>query len=837
MCNKVTVIWKKTMSQEKIGVVTANINDEMKNAYLDYAMSVIVSRALPDVRDGMKPVHRRILYAMYEQNNVHNKSYKKSGRIIGDVLGKYHPHGDSAIYDALVRLAQDFSMRYPLVDGQGNFGSIDGDPPAAFRYTEVRLSKISESLMGSIDEDTVDFGPNYDNSEVQPLVLPTILPQLLVNGQSGIAVGMATNIPPHNLSEVLDGLIYLIDKRTASIEQLMHYIKGPDFPTFGMICGSKGIQDAYLTGRGSIVVRGRASIEASSKCGKEHIVVNELPYQVNKLNWIEKIAELVKHEEIQGISDIRDESSKEGIRVVIELKKGENAEVVLNHLYKRTRLQDSFGINMVCIVRGVPRLLNLKECLEYFLDHRFEVITRRTTFRLRKAQDRIHILDGLKIAVDNIDKVVAIIRGAESRDIAKEKLVLSYQLSDRQVGAILDLRLAQLTNLERDKIILEHKEVLLLISDLQEILSQPEKVRMIAREEFINLKNLHGDLRRTEIVNEAGEVDIASLIPPADVFVTFSSAGYIKRVNQDEFRIQHRAGKGKTGAALKENDVVKFTFHAHTHDYVLMFSNLGKAYSFKVYDLPEASATGRGKSINQILTMSSTEQITAMLPVKEFLRNKHVLMVTNQGVIKKTELSSFSHIRVGGLRVVTLDEGDTLVSVKLTNGKNEIVLATAYGKAVRFDENDVRSMGRNAKGVKGITLDEEEKDYVVAAEVISSDESLLVVTENGYGKRSKLEEYRKTSRGAKGVKTMKISERNGNVISLMSVYEDSDVMLTTNTGRVLRISVASLRVVGRVTQGVCLMRILEGEKIVSVSMPSEFDDTPVTQIESSEEVE
>lgn len=824
------------MSQEKLGIVPANINDEMKNAYLDYAMSVIVSRALPDVRDGMKPVHRRVLFAMYEQNNVYNKPYKKSARTVGEVLSKYHPHGDTAVYDALVRLAQDFSMRYPLVDGQGNFGSIDGDSPAAMRYTEVRLAKISESLMVSIEEDTVDFGPNYDNTETQPLVLPTVLPQLLVNGQSGIAVGMATNIPPHNLTEVLDALIHLIDKGRTTIEQVMHFIKGPDFPTYGMICGLKGIQDAYRTGRGSIVVRGRASVE-SIKGSREQIVVTELPYQVNKLTWIEKIADLVKQEEIQGISDIRDESNKEGIRVVIEVKKGENAEVILNHLYKRTRLQDSFGVNMVCIVRGVPRLLNIKECLEYFLDHRLEVITRRTTFRLRKAEDRLHILEGLKIAVDNIDKVVAIIRGAGSRDEAKEKLISAYSLTEKQVTAILDMRLVQLTGLERDKIIAEHKETLVIIADLKDILAKPERVRAIVREEFVNLKNSHGDKRRTEIATEAGEVDIASLIPPADVFVTFSNAGYIKRVNQDEFRTQNRAGKGKTGAALKENDVVRFTFHAHTHDYVLMFSNLGKVYSFKVYELPEASATARGKSINQILTMSSNEQITAMLPVKEFAENQHILMVTKQGTIKKTELSSFSNIRAGGLRAVTLEEGDTLVSVRITSGKNEIVIATARGQAVRFDEDDVRSMGRTAKGVKGITLDGEEKDYVVAAEVVHPEESLLVVTENGYGKRSKLEEYRKTSRGAKGVKTIKISERNGNVISMMSAAEDSDIMLTTNTGRVLRISVASLRVMGRVTQGVCLMRILEEEKIVSVSKPSEFDDTPVTQIESTEEVE
>jgi DNA gyrase subunit A len=825
------------MSQaEKIGIVTANINDEMKSAYLDYAMSVIVSRALPDVRDGMKPVHRRIIFAMYEQNNVYNKPYKKSARIVGDVLGKYHPHGDGAVYDALVRLAQDFSMRYPLIDGQGNFGSIDGDSAAAMRYTEVRLAKISESLLESIEEDTVDFGPNYDNNEVQPLVLPAIIPQLLINGQSGIAVGMATNIPPHNLGEILDATIYLLDKTTATVEELMQYVKGPDFPTYGMICGLKGIQDAYRTGRGSIPIRGRATVEVS-KTGKESIIVTELPYQVNKQVWIERIAELVKHEEIHGISDIRDESNKEGIRVVIEIKKGENGEVILNHLYKRTSLQDSFGVNMVCIVRGVPRLLNLKECLQYFIEHRLEVITRRTSFRLKKSEDRLHILEGLKIAVDNIDKVVATIRSADSRDDAKEKLVAAYSLSEKQVTAILDMRLAQLTGLERDKIISEYNQILAVISDLKDILAKPDRVRAIAKEELINIKEQHADGRRTEIAPEAGDFDVASLIPPADVFVTFSNGGYLKRVNLDEFRVQNRAGKGKTGAALKENDFVKFTFHAHTHDYLLMFSNLGKVYSFKVYELPEAQASGRGKSINQILTLSGNEHITAMLPVKEFTDSHQVLMVTRQGIIKKTELSSFGNVRSSGIRAVTLEENDTLVSVKITSGNDEVILATAMGKSIRFSEDDVRSMGRTAKGVKGIELGDDDRDYVVAAEIVKRDESILVVTANGYGKRSKIDEYRIQSRGGKGVKTIKVTERNGDVVGIMSVGEDSDMMFTTNSGRVLRIAVKSMRIMGRVTQGVCLMRILEGEKIVSMAKPSEFDDTPVTQIESSEEVE
>lgn len=825
------------MSQnEKNGVIVANINDEMKNSYLDYAMSVIVSRALPDVRDGMKPVHRRIVYAMYEQNNVHNKPYKKSARIVGDVLGKYHPHGDTAVYDALVRLAQDFSMRYPLIDGQGNFGSIDGDSPAAMRYTEVRLAKISECILESLEEDTVDFIPNYDNSEIQPAVMPTVLPQLLINGQSGIAVGMATNIPPHNLGEILDAIIHLLDKSQSTVEELMHFVKGPDFPTYGKICGLKGITDAYRTGRGSIVVRGKAFVE-TTKNGREQIIVTELPYQVNKQTWIEKIADLVKNEEIIGISEIRDESNKEGIRVVIEVKRGENGEVILNHLYKRTNLQDTFGVNMVCIVRGIPKLLNLKECLQYFLEHRLEVITRRTNFRLRKASDRLHILEGLKIAVDNIDKVVSTIRGAQSRDDAKEKLVASYALSEKQVTAILDMRLAQLTGLEREKIISEYNDILKTIEDLRDILAKPERVRAIAREEFLAIKTAYADKRRTEIAPEAGEFDIASLIAPADVFVTLSGGGYIKRVPLDEFRIQNRAGKGKTGAALKDNDFVKFTFQAHTHDYVLMFSNLGKVYCFKVYELPEAAATGRGKSINQILTLSDQEEITAMLAVKEFTENQYVLMVTKQGVVKKTDLTAFSNVRANGIRAVTLEENDTLVSVKLTHGNDEVVIATAYGQSIRFDEDDVRNMGRTAKGVKGIELDQQDQDFVVAAEIVTLEEKLLVVTEKGYGKRSRLDEYRKQSRGGKGVRTIKISERNGNVVGLISVADDADIMLTTNTGRVLRIPVQSMRTMGRVTQGVCLMKIIDGESIVSISKPSEFDDTPVTHIEPSEEVE
>ncbi len=825
------------MSQNQShGIVGININEEMKNAYLDYAMSVIVSRALPDVRDGMKPVHRRVLYAMYEHNNVYNKPYKKSARIVGDVMGKYHPHGDSAIYDALVRMAQDFSMRYPLIDGQGNFGSIDGDSPAAMRYTEVRLAKISEALMQSLDEDTVDFGPNYDNSEREPRVLPTIFPQLLVNGQSGIAVGMATNIPPHNLTEVIDALIHLIDNEGASIEQLMGFVKGPDFPTAGMICGLKGINDAYRTGRGSITIRGRATVE-QTKNGREQIIITELPYQVNKATLIERIAELVKEEEIVGISDIRDESNKEGIRIVIEVKKGENGEILLNHLYKRTRLQDSFGVNMVCIVRGIPKLVNLKEALSHFVDHRYEVITRRTSFRLRKAEERLHILEGLKIAVDNLDETIELIRKAPSPDEAREGLIKRFELSERQATAILEMRLSRITGLEREKIIAEHAEILLTIADLKDILAKPARVAAIAREEFVELRESHGDQRRTEITTDAGDVNLEALVTPADVFVTFSQNGYIKRVLQDEFRSQHRAGKGKTGAALKDSDFVRFTLRAHTHDHILMFSNFGKVYCFKVFELPEAAANARGKSIAQILTLQSGEQITAMLPVTEFSENMFVFMCTSQGTVKKTELSAFSNIRATGLRAVNLDEGDALVSVRITSGKNQMILTTANGRAIRFNEDEVRSMGRTARGVTGINMDD--SDTVVAAEVVdpSAQEKLLVVTEFGYGKRSELEEYRLTGRAGKGVNAIRVTERNGKVVALLSVPDSADLMMTTNTGRVLRIHTKSVKVIGRLTQGVCLMRILDGERIVSVSKPNEFDDTPVTQLDVAEEIE
>jgi DNA gyrase subunit A len=820
------------ITQDK-NIFPINISEEMRNAYLDYAMSVIVSRALPDVRDGMKPVHRRVLYAMYEQGNVHNKAYKKSARIVGDVLGKYHPHGDTAVYDALVRLAQDFSMRYMLIDGQGNFGSIDGDSPAAMRYTEVRLQKISNSLMESLDEDTVDFGPNYDESEQEPLVLPTVFPQLLVNGQSGIAVGMATNIPPHNLTEILDALIYLLDHEQANLEDLMAFVKGPDFPTGGLICGTRGILDAYRTGRGSIVVRGRADVEDSG--GRDRIVITELPYQVNKAALIEKIAELVKQEELTGISDIRDESNKEGMRVVIDVKRGDNAEVILNHLYKRTRLQDTFGVNMVCIVRGIPRLVNLQEALEHFRDHRFEVITRRTNYRLKRALERLHILEGLKIAVDHLDEVIRVIRAADSPDTARFQLTERFKLSEAQANAILEMRLSRLTALERDKIVNEYEEIQLKIADLRDILARPERVVEIAKQEFKDLKENFGDERRTEITFDASDVDLESLIPPADVFVSFSVRGYIKRVNQDEFRAQNRGGMGKTGAAMKDDDVVRYTFRAHTHDYLLMFSNHGKVYQFRVFELPEAAANSRGKSIAQILTLASDEVVTTMLPLRAFPENSFVFMCTAAGVVKRTSLDAFSNIRQSGLRAVNLDEGDSLVSVFVTSGDQEVVLVTAGGKAIRFKESGVRAMGRTARGVTGIDL--ADGDKVVAALAINPGETLLVVSEKGYGKRSEVDEYRITARAGKGVGAIRVTDRNGPVASLLAVSEGQDVMITTNTGRVLRVAVEDVKVIGRMTQGVSLMKVKEGEHVVSVCRPNEFDETPTEKLEDPQEAD
>lgn len=820
------------LTQDK-NIFPININEEMRNAYLDYAMSVIVSRALPDVRDGMKPVHRRVLYAMYEQGNVFNKSYKKSARIVGDVLGKYHPHGDTAVYDALVRLAQDFSMRYMLIDGQGNFGSIDGDSPAAMRYTEVRLQKISNSLMESLDEDTVDFGPNYDESEQEPLVLPTIFPQLLVNGQSGIAVGMATNIPPHNLTEILDALIYLLDHEGASLEELMGFVKGPDFPTGGLICGTRGILDAYRTGRGSIVVRGRAEVEDAG--GRDRIVITELPYQVNKAALIEKIAELVKQEDLTGIADIRDESNKEGMRVVIDVKRGENAEVILNHLYKRTRLQDTFGVNMVCIVRGIPRLINLQEALEHFKDHRFEVITRRTNYRLRRALERLHILEGLKIAVDHLDEVIKVIRAAESPEAAREKLTGQFHLTEVQANAILEMRLSRLTALERDKIVNEYQEIQVKIADLRDILSRPERVVAIAKEEFLELRENFGDDRRTEVTFDASDVDLESLIPPSDVFVSFSVRGYIKRVNEDEFRSQNRGGMGKTGAAMKDDDVVRYTFRAHTHDHLLMFSNLGKVYQFRVFELPEAAANSRGKSIAQILTLAPNELITTMLPLRAFPENAFVLMCTAAGVVKRTTLDAFSNIRQSGLRAVNLDEGDSLVSVFVTTGEQEVILVTAGGKAIRFKESGVRAMGRTARGVTGIDL--ADGDKVVAALGTNPGETLLVVSEKGFGKRSEIEEYRLTSRAGKGVGAIRVTERNGPVASLLAVSEGQDIMITTNTGRVLRVAVGDVKVIGRMTQGVSLMKVKDGEHVVSVCRPNEFDETPTEKLEDQNEAD
>ncbi len=816
------------------GIIPIDITLEMKNAYLDYAMSVIVSRALPDVRDGMKPVHRRVIYAMYEQNNLHNRPYKKSARIVGDVLGKYHPHGDTSVYDALVRLAQDFSMRYPLIDGQGNFGSIDGDSPAAMRYTEVRLSAVSSHLIQSLDEETVDFAENYDGSEREPTVLPTIFPQLLVNGQSGIAVGMATNIPPHNLSEILNGLVALLEDPEITISGLMEHITGPDFPTYGMICGTKGIREAYETGRGSVIMRGRAEIE-TAKSGKETVIITEFPYQINKAAWIEKLADLVKNEEITGISDLRDESNKDGIRVVIEIKKSEMGEVVLNHLYKKTRLQDTFGVNMVCIVDGVPRILNLKQCLEYFRDHRLLMITKRTQYRLKKASERLHLLEGMKIAVENIDDVVAIIRKSKNSEEAKGELGQKFSLSTLQSQAILDLRLGRLTALEREKVIEEHASVLTQIKELQDILGNTDRIIQIAKDEFLLLKEKFGDGRRTEITTAASDVPIESLIVPADNLLFYSSVGYIKRIQEDEFRSQLRAGKGKSGTQLKESDVILFTLRVHTHDHLLLFSNLGKVYALRSYEIPESSMISRGKPLIQILPIQETEKLSAIVAVKDFTPGRFLFMVTAQGVVKRLALEDLSNIRSTGIRSISLDDGDHLIGVMETTGDDEVLLATAQGKMIRFHEDEVRCMGRSARGVIGINLDP--KDRVIDSEVIRKDQQLLVVTEKGYGKRSQFDEYRVTGRAGKGVYGIRVSHKNGCVTGILSVLDTMDVILTTTTGRVLRTSIKYIPIIGRVTQGVCLMRTTKEETVVSIAKPNEYDSTPVTLPEESQEQE
>ncbi len=798
-----------------------NIEQEMKTSYLDYSMSVIVGRALPDVRDGLKPVHRRILYAMFREGLLHNKKYSKSAGVVGEVLKKYHPHGDSAVYDTMVRMAQDFNMRYPLVDGQGNFGSVDGDPAAAYRYTEARLTKLAEELLADIDKETVDFVPNFDDTTAEPSVLPTRVPNLLINGSAGIAVGMATNIPPHNLSEVVDGLVMMIDNSEVTIPELMAAIKGPDFPTAGFIHGYEGIKQAYLTGRGIVQMRARATIE-EGKGDRESIIVTELPYQVNKARLLERIAELVQDKKITGIAEIRDESDREGMRIAIDLKKGEISAVILNQLYKHTAMQSTFGVIMLALVNNQPRVLNLRKLLSNFVQHRREVVVRRTKYDLKKAEERAHILLGLKIALENLDAVIALIKASANPDEAKKSLVREFKLSEIQAQAILEMRLQRLTGLERDKIIAEYEEVLREIARLSEILASNALVMKIIRDELLAIKAEYGDPRRTEIVAQTSEIDIEDLIKDEEMVITISHAGYIKRNPLTTYRAQKRGGKGKIGMETKEEDFVERLFTATAHSYILFFTNKGRVYWLKVHQLPEAGRQAKGKAIVNLIQISQDERVTAALPVRAFTPDHFVLMATKQGVIKKTELESYSHPRPSGIRAITLDEGDELISAEVTDGNRDVFLGTRDGLSIRFSEEDVREIGRTGKGVIGIRLDE--NNEVKGMEIVRDDSTILTVTEKGYGKRSTLEDYRSQGRGGKGIITIKTTEKNGRVIGMAQVSGEDEIILITSNGKVLRLRAGDISVQGRNTQGVRLFDIEEGDKVVSFAKVVERED-------------
>ncbi|HEV8540170.1 MAG TPA: DNA gyrase subunit A [Nitrospiraceae bacterium] len=782
------------------------IEDEMRSSYLDYAMSVIVGRALPDVRDGLKPVHRRILYGMNEMGLVHNRAFRKSAKIVGEIMGNYHPHGDTAIYDTLVRMAQDFNMRYPLVNGQGNYGSVDGDPPAAMRYTEARLTKLAEEMLADIDKETVDFGPNYDESRTEPLVLPAKAPNLLVNGAGGIAVGYATNIPTHNLAEIVDGLIMLLEDSDTTIDQLMKKIPGPDFPTAGFIYGKQGIKDAYHTGRGLLTLRAKASIETDERTERDRIIVTEIPYQVNKARLIEKIAELIQDKKIEGISDLRDESDRDGLRIVIELKRGEIALVVLNNLYKHTQLQSTFGVIMLALVRNRPEVLNLKQILEHFIEHRHEVVVRRTSYDLRKAEERAHILEGLKIALDQLDAVITLIRRAQSPEVARTGLMRQFRLTEIQANAILDMKLQRLTQLERNKLVEEYQDILKKMEYLRSVLASETLIRKIIKDELVALREEYKDERRTKIVPEEAEINIEDLIAQEEVAVTISHAGYIKRNPVSLYRAQRRGGKGKIGMGIREEDFVENLFTASTHDYLLFFTDAGKVYWLKVHEIPEASRASKGKALVNLLALASDEKVTATLPVKEFREDRYVVMATKQGVIKKTELSAYGNPRQGGIIALTLDEGDKLIAVEITDGQREILLGTRQGIVIRFKEEDARPMGRTAHGVRGISL--EEGNEVIGMETITPDSttSILTITEGGYGKRTPVNEYRIQGRAGKGIISVKTTERNGPAVGFLQVRDGDEIMIMAAQGKILRCRVDDLREIGRNTQGV---RVLE----------------------------
>ncbi|MDQ0257555.1 DNA gyrase subunit A [Evansella vedderi] len=823
--------------QDQSRVKEINISQEMKSSFMDYAMSVIVSRALPDVRDGLKPVHRRILYAMNELGMTSDKAYKKSARIVGEVIGKYHPHGDSAVYETMVRMAQDFSYRYMLVDGHGNFGSIDGDAAAAMRYTEARMSKISMELVRDINKDTIDYQENYDGSESEPIVLPARFPNLLVNGTSGIAVGMATNIPPHQLGEVIDGVLALSENPNITSSELMEYIPGPDFPTGAEIVGISGIRRAYETGKGSITIRAKAEIEDNN--GKPRIIVNEIPYQVNKARLIEKIAELVREKKLDGITDLRDESDRNGMRIVIELRRDVNANVLLNNLYKQTALQTSFGINMLALVGGQPKILSLKEVLYHYLEHQRVVIRRRTAFELKKAEARAHILEGLRIALDHIDEIIALIRGSETTDIARQGLMEQFNLSHDQAQAILDMRLQRLTGLERDKIESEYQELVEKIKELKAILADDEKVLEIIREELIEIKERFNDERRTTITLGEDSLEDEDLIPRQNVVITLSHNGYIKRIPLSTYRSQKRGGRGVQGMGTHDDDFVQHLFITNSHDHLLFFSNKGKVYRLKGYEIPSFSRTAKGIPIINLLQIDKDEYISTVIPIQEFDEDRYLFFMTKDGVAKRTQLVAFSNIRKGGLFAINLREGDELHGVRLTDGSKEIIAGTRKGMSIRFHETDVRLMGRTATGVKGVTLQED--DQVVGMDIIEENQQVLIVTEKGFGKRTPVEDYRIQTRGGKGIKTCNITDKNGDLVSLKVVSDDHDLMIITNSGVIIRMHVNEISVTGRNTQGVRLIRVAEEEKVSTVARVNideddeVMDDMENTEEESSEE--
>lgn len=795
-------------------IIPIYIEEEMKDSYINYAMSVIVGRALPDVRDGLKPVHRRILFAMRELSLEHNKPYKKCARIVGEVLGKYHPHGDVAVYDTLVRMAQDFSLRYPLVDGQGNFGSVDGDPSAAMRYTEARLEHITDWMLADIDKNTVDFMPNFDGSLQEPRLLPACLPNLLVNGSSGIAVGMATNIPPHNLREVVDAVTFVIDAPDCESKDLLKKVKGPDFPTGGIIRGYEGIKNAYTTGRGLLRIHAKAFVE-EQKNGKEAIIIKEIPYMVNKANLIESIAELTQAKKIDGITDLRDESDKDGMRVVIELRRGTIAKVILNQLYKHTQMQQTFGVIMLALVDGRPRVLNLKQVIEEFIKHRKEIVVRRTRFELEKALDRAHILEGLKIALKFMDRIIKTIRESADPQIAKAELIKKFDLSDKQAQAILEMQLQRLTHLERDKIEKEYLELIKKIEFYKSILASGKKVLEIIKDELKKLSDDFGDERRTEILPEAEDLEMEDLIAEEDVVITISHSGYIKRLPVSSYRKQRRGGKGVTGADMKEDDFIEHLFIASTHDYMLFFTDKGMAHWVKVHEIPEAGRTSKGKAIVNLLALSQGENISAFVPVRKFEEGKFLIMATKNGLIKKTALTEYSRPRKGGIIGIGLEDGDALIVVQLTAGDEEILIATKEGKAIRFKESQVRGMGRSAKGVRGIKLGK--KDLCIAMEVVRPDHTVLTVTQEGFGKRTPFKEYRLQSRGGKGIINIKVTGKNGEAVGMKTVSDKDELMLMTGKGMIVRSPVKDIRATGRSTQGVRLMRLEAGDKIASVA--------------------